>query len=191
MQALSHQSFIIRLNVRGQGPERLSLNLKLHWWESKKLNIYSCWWNFCLIRSIPDIVQTHLVCGTQAISVHQPGCMINPLLAVEGGIFIFLSRGHLMLHAQRQSAYEAGAGRLCRIISGQLAWQRHDSDWRLDRNPKIGAAKSSINEARDSSSGCTSERLLLCHLPAQAAWRGIKEGEQNAHIQWESGQGHE
>ncbi len=30
MQALSHQSFIIRLNVKGQGPERLSLNLKLH-----------------------------------------------------------------------------------------------------------------------------------------------------------------
>lgn len=51
MQALSHQSFIIRLNVKGQGPERLPLNLKLHWcYKKTHHNIYSCWWNSELHR---------------------------------------------------------------------------------------------------------------------------------------------
>lgn len=36
----------------------------------------------------------------------------------------------------------------------------------------IGAAKSSINEACDGSSGCTSKLLLLCHLSAQQHDRG-------------------
>lgn len=159
VQALSHQSFIIRLNVRGQGPERLSLNLKLHLWWNKKNKTFTpadeilyetfavdpimCW------DSIPEepYCSDALINHTGVLSVWYAGyqCLCTSpaawsILRRGGsyplpwrvGKFIFLSRGHLMLHAMENDVAWMHSdnlpmkqvlepSRLCRIISGQLA----------------------------------------------------------------------
>lgn len=89
---------------------------------------------------------------------------------MDSRIFIFLSRGHLMLHAMENDVARMCSDRQAGCVASSAdSWRWHYLNWRLDRKPKIGAAKSSINEACDGSSGGTSELLLLRHLPAQAA----------------------
>lgn len=128
MQALSQQSFTIRLNVRGWGPQQPALNPKshkttftpaeetllffplpgIHSWDKIPFQMNSIVEAHC-IMTLPasSIILEHLVCGIcrRSVLMHQPGCTINP----KGGVathhrgwdiyLFFFCRGHLMLRA--------------------------------------------------------------------------------------------
>lgn len=115
-----------------------------------------------------------LINHTDALSVRHAGyqCLCTSLaawsivkggwglLAEEAGIFIFLSRGHLLLRATENDVVMTCTATICLwsgfwrqagcAVSSVGSCQCHYSNWRLYRKPKIGAAKSSINKTRES-----------------------------------------
>ncbi len=94
------------------------------------------------------------MCGMQAISAHALA-WLHDQSAVEGGIFIFFSRGHLMLRAMESDVARMYGdnlpmkqvlepGWLCRIISGaagsgtiRIGGSTGSQKWELQNHPSI------------------------------------------------------